>query len=174
MKLNKEYTKYSKIDKEHLIEIRGRAMPQQQKSIYASLFSTVLIFTIYFWYMAEMHGQGAFDGENAYALIGQSVLWLMVGGIVVNIIAHIAINIIYAIITNEANSNPVVDERDKLIELRALRVAYYVFGAGFVLSMISLALGQPPFIAFIIIIFSCAIASLSEGFVQLFLYRRGF
>ncbi len=149
-------------------------MPQQQKSIYASLFSTVLIFTIYFWRMAEMHGQGAFEGENAFILIGQSVLWLMFGGIIINIIAHITVNIIYAIITKDANPSPVVDERDKLNELRALRVAYYVFGAGFVWSMVSLAFGQPPFMAFIILISSCAIASLSEGFVQLFLYRRGF
>ncbi|MCF6326345.1 MAG: hypothetical protein L3J21_03520 [Devosiaceae bacterium] len=149
-------------------------MPYQEKSAIVSLVSGVIVFALYYYFIRQMYQAGTFEGPGAGAEIGKSILWLIFGGIVVNIIGHIVFSIIYAIANKEADPSIVIDERDKLIELRALRVAYYIFGAGFVAAMIALAVGQTYFLTFNILIFSFFIAGVAEVLMQLFLYRRGF
>ena len=149
-------------------------MTYQEKNVLVSLVSGVIVFALYAYFTRQMYQAGAFEGPDAGAQIGMSVLWLVFGGIVVHIIAQIVFSTAHAIIAREAKPSPVVDERDRLIELRALRVAYYIIAMGFVGAMIGLALGQTYFATFNIIVFSFFAASLVEGLVQLFLYRRGF
>ena len=154
--------------------IEEKTMSYQEKSNIVSLFCAVIIFALYFYFVRQNYQAGLYEGAQVGPQIGKSILWLMLGGTVLNIVAHIAFSIIYAIIKREANPSFVVDERDKLIELRALRFAYYTFGAGFVISMIALTLGQTVFVAFNIIILSIGLATFIEGIVQIYLYRRGF
>lgn len=149
-------------------------MSYQEKSIFVNLFSGLLVFAIYGYFMMQMYQDGLFVGEEGAQLVGKSILWLIAGGIVFLIVAHIVFNIGYAIVKQEPNPSFVVDERDKLIELRALRVAYYVLGAGFVGAMAALAMGYGVFITFNILIASLLISGLAESLTQLFLYRRGF
>ncbi len=149
-------------------------MSYQEKSIFVNLFSSIVVFGIYGYFMLQMYQEGQFVGEEGAQLIGKSVLWLMGAGIVFHIIAHILFNIIYAIVKQESNPSFVVDERDRLIELRSLRVAYYLLGAGFVGAMVALATGQGVFVAFNILIVSLPVSGLAESLTQLFLYRRGF
>ena len=149
-------------------------MSYQEKNGIVSLVSGVIVFALYAYFTRQMYQAGAFEGPDAGVQIGKSVLWLIFGGIIIHIIAQIVFSIGHAIITREANPSFVVDERDRLIELRALRVAYYIIGAGFVGGMIALALEQTYFVTFNIMVFSFFAASVVEGLVQLFLYRRGF
>ncbi len=149
-------------------------MSYQEKSIFVNLFSSIVVFGIYGYFMLQMYQEGQFVGEEGAQLVGKSVLWLMGAGIVFHIIAHILFNIIYAIVKRESNPSFVVDERDRLIELRSLRVAYYLLGAGFVGAMVALATGQGVFVAFNILIVSLPVSGLAESLTQLFLYRRGF
>ncbi len=149
-------------------------MTYQEKNVFVGLVSGVIVFALYAYFVMQMYQGGVFEGPGAGAQIGKSILWLIFGGIVIHIIAQIVFSIAHAVITREANPSPVVDERDRLIELRALRVAYYIIGAGFVGAMIALALEQTYFLTFNIIVFSFFAASVVEGLVQLFLYRRGF
>lgn len=149
-------------------------MSYQEKSIYVNLFSSILLFAIYGYFMMQMYQEGQFVGEAGAQLIGKSILWLMGAGVVLLIVGHIVFNIVYAIVKQESNPSFVVDERDKLIELRALRVAYYVLGAGFVGAMVALAMGQGVFVTFNILIASLLVSGLSESLTQLILYRRGF
>ncbi len=149
-------------------------MSYQEKTIFVNLFTGTLVFAIFGYFMLQQYQGGQFVGDEGAQLIGKSILWLIGGGIIINIIAHIGFNIAYAIVKREANPSFVVDERDKLIELRALRVAYYVLGAGFVGGMAALAMGYGVFVTFNIIIVSFFISGVAEGLTQLFLYRRGF
>jgi len=149
-------------------------MSYQEKTIFVNLFSSIVVFAIYGYFMLQQYQAGNFVGDEGAQLVGKSILWLVGGGVVFLIIAHILFNIAYAIFKREPNPSFVVDERDKLIELRALRVAYYVLGAGFVGGMAALAMGYGVFVTFNIIIVSFFISGLAEGLTQLFLYRRGF
>ena len=150
------------------------SMSHQEKNNYASLISTILVFGYYLWHVSGMFRAGEFAGAHATSLIGKSILVLIVGSIIVNIVVHILFEIFHAIITRDPEPSLVVDERDKLIELRALRISHYILGAGFVFAMGALALEQSPFMVFYLLIFSFAVSSLAENIIQLFLYRRGF
>jgi len=149
-------------------------MSFEQKNIYVSLFSGTLVFAIYFWRVSAMFADGRFDAADASSLIGKSILLLMAGGIALHIAATFLFNILYAIAANEPDQSFLVDERDRDFELRALRIAYHSFGAGYVISMIALALGYTPFVVFNLIIFSCFVSTTAEGLARLFFYRRGY
>ena len=144
------------------------------KNIYAGFASTVVIFSIYFVVVSNMYAAGRFEGPEGMALLGKAILALMAGGIVVHILMTILANIVIAILQNDPEPSFVVDERDKLIELRGLRVSYYVFGAGYVAAMIAMALGMAVFWVFNLLLVFCALSALTEAAVKLVWYRRGF
>ncbi len=149
-------------------------MNHQVKTTYAGLFSGILIFALYFWRISFLHGQGRFEGADAMSLLAKTFLLMIPSGIFITIVSMILFSIIFAIATNDANPSFVVDERDRLIELRALRWSYYIFGAGFIGSMIALALGYTAFTVFNLIIGSMMLATLAEGLIQLAMHRRGY
>ncbi len=144
------------------------------KNIYAGFASMIIIFSIYFSVVIRMYGEGRFEGPEGMALLGKMILVLMAGGIVLHILMVILANILLAILQNDPEPSFVVDERDKLIELRGLRVSYYIFGAGYVVAMIALAMGVAAFWVFNLLLVFCALSALTEGVVKLVLYRRGF
>jgi DMSO/TMAO reductase YedYZ heme-binding membrane subunit len=144
------------------------------KNIYAYLFSTVLVFGVYFWRMAVMYQDGRFDGADATSLLGQSVLILIAVTILLTLVSSIVFNNLLAIKMCDHGSSYVIDERDRQIELRGMRISEIVTGIGFMLAMAALALGQEPFLVFNIIVFGFASASVAGGVAKLFLYRRGF
>lgn len=143
------------------------------KNIYAGFASTIIIFTIYYIVVSGMHSAGRFDGPEGAALLGKAILALMAGGIVVHIVTTVMANIVFAIIQQDPKPSFVVDERDKQIELRGMRVSYYVFGAGYVAAMIAMAMGLSVFWVFNLLLVFCALSALTEGMVKLVLYHRG-
>ena len=149
-------------------------MTYEAKNIYAGFASTAIIFTIYFIVVSGMYTAGRFDGPDGTALLGKAILALMGGGIVVHICMTILANIVIAIIQRDPKPSFVVDERDKLIELRGLQISYYVFGAGYVTAMIAMAMGVAVFWVFNLLLVFCVLSALTEGVVRLALYHRGF
>lgn len=92
--------------------------------------------------------------------------------IVTQIIIHIVFAIINKIVTNE--DIPVIDdERDKLIELKSIRISHWIFTLGFMLAMGSQAIGMQPWVMFITLIGSGFLSgTISEG-VKIYFYRKG-
>ncbi len=144
------------------------------KNTYAGLVSTVVIFAVYYLVVSGMYAEGRFAGPEGLALLGKAILALMAGGIAVHIVVLILANIVFAVIQRDPKPSFVVDERDKMIELRGLQVSYYVFGAGYVISMVALAMGMGAFGVFNLLLASCAISAWVEAVLRLVLYHRGF
>lgn len=92
--------------------------------------------------------------------------------IVSQIIIHIIFAIINKIVTNEDISS-ITDERDKLIELKAIRISHWIFIFGFLLSMGSQAVGMQPWVMFITLIFSGFIAAIVSEIAKIYFYRKG-
>ena len=67
----------------------------------------------------------------------------------------------------------VEDERDKLINLKSLRMGYICAGVGLMIALFALAAGASAVIALHIIIGASAAASLVEGCMGIFLHERG-
>ena len=149
-------------------------MTQHQKSAVAALIGTILVIVIYSAIVFPLYAQGRFDGPEGARAIGVAILLLIAGGIVVNIVANILFSILHAIATNEPKPSFLVDERDKAIELRGLRLYFIVVGVAFVLSMGALALDQPLFLVFNLMVFGFSLGDIASNVLKLVIHRRGF
>ncbi len=148
-------------------------MSSQENRTIAYLISSALGVGIYSFYAIQQYQHGSFDSTTISSYWGTLFLIVIGVQIVLSIISSILISIIHAIATREEEIS-LTDERDKLIDLRANQISYAVFGVGFLLAMITLAVGQPPLVMFNLIVFSLFGAGIVGYVTQIYLYRRGF
>lgn len=149
-------------------------MSFHQKSIYVSLVNTIIVMVGYYWWVSGRYADGVYEGPNAGVEVGKSLLTLIVAGILVQIVGMILFNILQAIVTNNPNPSFLIDERDRTIELKALKVAYNLMALVFLLTIIALALGWSTFAVFHILVGGGAVIAFVEALTQLCLYRRGY
>ena len=147
-------------------------MTYQEKQNIVIIFIGLLITPIYGIMVYQRHLQGRFDLTEDYRTWGVIFLIFMGVSIVARIIIYIIFHIINAIATREEEV-PVEDERDKLVKLKSTRNSYYAFSGGFVLSVISLALGMPVYGIFIAFVGFGLIAEIIENSSQIYYYRKG-
>jgi uncharacterized membrane protein len=108
--------------------------------------------------------------DSAY---GRMILTVIGIQIALSIVLIIIVSIVQAVVTRDEDFDS-GDERDNLIDLRANRISFSVFGVGYLLAMIALALGQPVAITLNMIVLSLFGAAIVGYVAQLFYYRRGF
>jgi hypothetical protein len=118
----------------------------------------------------------SFTSTNVFRLWGIVIVMAIVFTILGTILTHIFSAIVQAIQTGDEDPeiDDVEDERDKLIDLRGTRVAYYVSGFGGFLAMLTFVFGQPALVMFTLLIFFGLVAQLVGDISRLVLYRRGF
>ena len=150
---------------------RGTMTYQEKKSI-VSLISTILIFAIYCLYMYPKHPEGELESLETFRYWGTFVLILTLFSIVAHIIISILFNITFRMTTGEEEPK-FADELDKLIDLKANRISFFIFIIGFLLAMGSLVIYQPSQVMFIILIISGFISDVSGSVTKLYHYRRG-
>ena len=148
-------------------------MDNKEKQILVTSISMALIFAcysiyVYFHYIAVNPGI-----INDFKFWGKTILILIPVTIVAQIIIHIIFAIINKVVTNE-DMTTLTDERDKLIDLKAIRISHWVFSMGFFLSMVSLTIGMPPYAMFITLIASGFISSIVAEIAKIYYYRKGF
>ena len=147
-------------------------MSYQERQSLVSLISTILVFVLYSAFMAQRYPDAGEYSPEVFRFWGAFILILIPVSIVTQIILHIVFSIINAIATREEESL-IVDERDKLIELKATRSGLYVFAVGVLLAMGSLVINMPPSAMFIILIIAGMLSSVISDALQLVSYRRG-
>ena len=145
----------------------------QEKQILVSAISSILILGIYSLYVYNRYISGNMAIINDFKFWGKAFLILIPVSIIAQIIIHIVFAIINKIVTNEDIST-VSDERDKLIELKAVRISHWIFILGFLLSMGSQAIGMQPWIMFITLIYSGFVAAIVSEIAKIYFYRKGF
>lgn len=149
-------------------------MTHEDKNNIVSLATNLLVNGYIIWKLARMNSAGAFDGADALQNWAQMVLWVIPISIVLMIIGTILFSIIFAIATNDAKPSFVVDERDKLFGRRSMIATMAFAGAGFIGSLICLALGWSALWGFNIIYFSFALGSFAGDITKFISYRRGY
>jgi uncharacterized membrane protein len=147
-------------------------MSYREKENIVNILSGLLITGIYAWIIYQKHLQGQFDLTEDFSKWGVILLVFMGVSIVARIIIYIIFHILNYIATREEDI-PVADERDKLIKLKATRNSYYVFSAGFILGVISLAIGMPVYWIFIAFVGSGLLAEIVDNSSQMYYYRKG-
>ncbi len=147
-------------------------MDLKEKRIFVSLIGSVLILAIYCLYVYYKYIAGNPEMLNDLKFLGKSFLIL----IPVAIAAQIVIQIVFAIVIKIAGNediDPIDDERDKLIELKAIKVSHYIFILGFMMAMGCLALGLKPWVMIVVLIASGFVASMVNEILRLYYYRKG-
>lgn len=146
-------------------------MTYQERQAVGNLIAGIIIFSAYFYWVWRAIDGGLLDSDNAATTIGRGILVLILGGVLINIGVQILTSIVISIITREPKPSFVVDERDRMLELRAIRVSYTIIGLGFVASMVALALGVVPLVVLQFIVLSFAIGTIFESILMLIFYR---
>ena len=136
-------------------------MGHQEKQSFVSIIGSVLVIGFYSMYVYKNYIQADLELLNDFQFWGKSFLYLIPIGIVVQIVIHIVFAIANRIITQE-DIPDITDERDKLIELKSIRISHWIFIFGFMLAMGSLALGMKPYVMFLTLISSGFLASLAS------------
>ncbi len=149
-------------------------MTYHERRSIAMITSTVLVFAVYGLVLYLKYRNGDFTTADPLRLGAVLLLLLIPVQIVSKIITMILFTIGRAFAVQGDPDLPIEDERDKMIELKAARIASYVFGAGFFLAMGSLALSWPLLVAFLILFLSLFGCDISTEIAQFRYYRRGF
>ncbi len=150
-------------------------MDIKEKRILVSLVGSVLVMSFYAWYVYSKYVAGNPEILNDFAFWGRSFLVLIPIAIVIQIVIQIifAISVYIASRGAETEIDPIEDERDKLIELKAIKISHYLFIFGFTSAMGSLALGMQPWVMFVVLISSGFVASVVNEVFRLYYYRKG-
>jgi hypothetical protein len=147
-------------------------MEQKEKQVLVSLTASLAIFIFYSLYVYNRYVEGNPEIINDLRFWGKSFLILIPVAITAQIVIHILFAIINKIVTNEDLSDK-DDERDKLIELKSLRVSYFVFIAGFVLAMGAVAIGMELWVMFATLVVGGFLSDLLSAAFKIWYYRRG-
>jgi len=149
-------------------------MSYQEKETLVSLISSVLIFGGYCLYVFQKYQEQIFNTPNDLRFWATAVLILIPVSIVATIIINIVFNIINTIVTKVEEDPSFTDERDKLIQLKAIQISHWTFVVGFFLAMGSQVIDMPPYVMFIVLVFSGFVSSLAADIAKLYFYRKGF
>ncbi len=147
-------------------------MGHQEKQSIVSIIGSVLVIGFYSLYLYRNYIQADLELLNDFQFWGKSFLYLIPVAIVVQIVIHIIFAIADRIITQE-DMPGFTDERDKLIELKSIRISHWIFIFGFMLAMGSLAMGMKPYVMFLTLISSGFMASLASEVAKIIYYRKG-
>lgn len=147
-------------------------MSAHERQAIVSMLTTLLLAVFFVGYLLPRYPAGNPYAPEVFHFWGLAFVVLVPVSIVANITVTIVFSMVYAMATREKASS-FADERDKFIELSALRNALFVFITGFSLAMGSLAIGMPPSVMFIVLMGSGYGAGLVGSISQLYLYRKG-
>ena len=147
----------------------------QEKSIAGSLAITCLLFG---WYFSQVFEVLMSDSSEAVASLPLVLIGVVIAVVIVEIVYHTVIAL--------ASRPEEEDERDRLIEARATRIAYFVLATGCILTIGHTLLGVyfeadigrriiiNPVMTANYILMSFILSEITGFAMQLYYYRRGF
>jgi hypothetical protein len=147
-------------------------MSIQEKKAVFNIISSVLIIGGYLYYTFGIHASENLPLQNDVQFWAQFILTFMVVTIVLKIIIHIFFHI-YLTVAHKDEDIEFEDEYDKRIEMKSDRNGNYFFILGFVCSFIPVAMGEPVYWMFMIMLFSGFVGGTLGDVWKLYYYRKG-
>ncbi len=164
-------------------------MSYKEKRIIVLTITGLFILIAYCIYAYGKYNSGTIAVDDIRFWAGTILIFIGIGivsAIIIQIIFHILLSVAIAMQQTSRNAGcddkkigktieaeMVMDEMDRLIELKAMRIGFITAGTGFVAALVSIVLGFSPVIMINIMFISICVGSLFEGFTQLYFYRRG-
>jgi hypothetical protein len=144
----------------------------QEKRSIGLLISNTAVSAIYYLIVYNKFQAGELGNLGDTRMWAAIILLSIPIYIAANIIMMILVNIVHSVETREEHKD-IMDEMDKLIELKATRNFYHTFMIGFLLALGSQYLRMEIHVMFIILISTLVIAGIINELSQLFYYRKG-
>jgi hypothetical protein len=148
----------------------------ERKNLY-NILMTVVITLVYGLVIINRYNAGAFDTSNMLRVWAIIILIYIpisvVGRIILMIIYRILGEIKDEIKGEKETDRDIVDERDKLIELKANYISQFVFAIGFILSLVTLLFDFGVSVFFIVLLSGGVISDILSNIIQIIYYRRG-
>ena len=137
-------------------------MSFREKSAWISLILVLAVFIPFFW-----NSYRQFSGELSNSQALSVAVWLLVAFVVLEIVLH-------AVIALQAphDARSPKDERERLIEMRATRVAFQVLVLGALAGVGSVHLTRSPWVVQQVVLLAIVLAELVKFGAQVFLFRR--
>lgn len=143
------------------------------KKAIVSIITTLIVFIYLYLDNIQAIGNISGDMSDVFGLWGLFFVKLLVILIVAQIIITMIFNMINRMITREKEPS-VVDERDRNIEMKAIKNFCFVFSFGFFVAMAALMFTHSIGIMFSILAFDVLIAGLVLDISYIIYYNRGF
>lgn len=148
-------------------------MTYQEKNSIVSIFSTLIIFIIYYLYIMQMYPQGTgISSSEILKYWGLVIILLVPVQVIIKIVITIVFNIINRIVTNEQEPT-ITDELDRLIYLKVVRNTCYSFLIVFFVAMGTLVIELPITVMFHILLIGLIGSGIIAEISQLIYYRKG-
>lgn len=147
-------------------------MPLGERDALTGLITILIVIVIFALRLSGQHAAGAFDGPDALQVWARTVLILIGVAIGLAIVVSIAAHVLQAVLTGEKPDDR-KDERDHLIDRRALTWGWYLLSIGILGVIVDLALGASGFRAMNLVLALCFASEAVKDSVRLWLYRRG-
>jgi hypothetical protein len=164
-------------------------MSYQEKRSATSILTGLFVLAAYCFYAFGKYNAGAVAPDDLKFWAGTMLIFIAIGvgaSIIIQIVFHILLSISIAMERSMENERcdekeiekmikweMIEDERDKLIELKAMKIGFFVAGIGFVGALVSLVLNYPPVVMLNILYISFSAGALFEGVGQIYYYRKG-
>ena len=145
-------------------------MSHHEAKYLASFLTTLPLSVVYALTVHDAFATGALLGPDAGAAAGRTILTLIAAIVGVGIVIQALLHIVRLGLGQEVEWHE--DERDKLIELKAVNIAFSVFGAGFLAALIGLWRGLPPTLVIHLITGAMLVAGLTGDAMRLWFYRK--
>lgn len=147
-------------------------MTYHEKKSLINIITAFLVYGFYYNYKYQQYLSMNMTMEEQLQFWGKTILIAIPIMIGAKIVIHIAFVIVNTIVTREKHPE-MEDERDKLIELKSTRNAFFIFGMGFVVALAAIAWGQSIHVMFLVIIAGGLLSELFDNLSRLIYYRRG-
>ena len=153
-------------------------MSYKEKKSLTNIISSVLITTIYAIIMYQRYLDGGLDYSSVFKLWAVVILVFIPISIAARIIIMIIFNILESIVQAAKgeeldNNTDMVDERDKLIQMKASAISMYIFSLGFIIALIIQLFDVSNHLFFIIMIIAGLITDVVSELLMIRYYRRG-
>lgn len=147
-------------------------MPYEEKRNILSLLTLVLISLPYIGYIFIRHsGESFATAEQEITFWVSAILIVIPIRIVAEIIGHIVMAIVTAVLTGKEELDTKTDERDRMIELYSSRNSYIAFAISMMLALVAMLVNPSISLFFALLIIGGTIVECIEIGSKAIMYR---
>ena len=154
-------------------------MSYNEKKSVTNILSSLLITTIYAIIIYQKYLNGGLDPSNIFKFWAIIILIFIPISILARIIIMIIFHIFEAVLLAAKGKDiedemDIVDERDKLIQMKTSATSMYIFVFGFIIALATQLFDVSQHIFFIVLIIAGVITDIVSESLIIRYYRRGF